>query len=82
MFPNFTGFGLAPCATVDNPDMFNHDEHIFGAAEVTAAAKAVCTPCPYIKECFSWAMANAESGVWGGTSERERKKMKRISLYT
>ena len=40
-------------------------------------AKRVCkTGCPVIDECLEFALRNEESfGIWGGTSERERRKM-------
>jgi WhiB family transcriptional regulator, redox-sensing transcriptional regulator len=80
-FPNFSDKGVPLCATVENPNMFNHEEHVFGAAQVIEAAKEVCnTPCPYKDECLLWAMTHGETGVWGGTSERDRKRMKRAAL--
>lgn len=46
--------------------------------ESTAAAKAVCRECPVRQECLEWALANNEThGIWGGASERERKRMRR-----
>ncbi len=37
-------------------------------------AKAVCAACQVRSECLSWALANHERlGVWGGTTERERR---------
>ena len=33
----------------------------------TAPAKAVCNaPCPVKDECLDYAVANGETGVWGG----------------
>jgi hypothetical protein len=46
--------------------------------EDTAAAKAVCAECLVRVECLEYALANAEKfGIWGGTSERERRAMRR-----
>lgn len=47
-------------------------------------AKRVCEPCPVINECLEFALENREDhGVWGGTSERERRrilKRRRLAL--
>jgi WhiB family redox-sensing transcriptional regulator len=44
----------------------------------TAAAKRVCRSCPVRSECLEYALANDERfGIWGGLSERERRRVKR-----
>ena len=41
-------------------------------------AKKVCTGCEVRAECLEYALANDERfGIWGGLSERERRKLKR-----
>lgn len=41
-------------------------------------AKAVCRRCAVREECLDWAiMSGQEHGVWGGTSEDERRRIKR-----
>lgn len=36
-------------------------------------------PCPFLTECLHYAIDNKEShGVWGGTSERDRRKIWKI----
>ena len=42
-------------------------------------AKAVCRRCPVIEPCLAQALGNGESGVWGGTSEDERRAMSRAA---
>jgi WhiB family redox-sensing transcriptional regulator len=42
------------------------------------AAKAVCAGCVVREECLEYALVNRERfGIWGGTSERGRKRMRR-----
>ena len=42
------------------------------------ARRAFCrSVCPVIDECLEYALANDEYGVWGGTSERERRRIKK-----
>jgi WhiB family transcriptional regulator, redox-sensing transcriptional regulator len=39
-------------------------------------AKAVCAVCPVREACLEFALANREhDGVWGGATERERRRM-------
>ena len=44
----------------------------------TREAKRVCMTCEVRSECLEYALANDERfGIWGGLSERERRKLKR-----
>jgi WhiB family redox-sensing transcriptional regulator len=46
----------------------------------TREAKRICSACPVRNECLEHALANDERfGIWGGLSERERRRMKRFS---
>jgi WhiB family transcriptional regulator, redox-sensing transcriptional regulator len=41
-------------------------------------AKSVCFGCEVRAECLEYALANDERwGVWGGLSEKQRRKLKR-----
>lgn len=45
----------------------------------TREAKAVCRRCPVRPECLEFALDNEERyGIWGGLSERERRRLLRI----
>ncbi len=44
------------------------------------APRAICERCPVLPECLSYAMSlDGAPGVWGGTSARERERMRRAS---
>lgn len=44
----------------------------------TNEAKKVCQRCPVKDPCLQWALDNDERfGVWGGMSERERRRLQR-----
>jgi WhiB family transcriptional regulator, redox-sensing transcriptional regulator len=44
----------------------------------TREAKRVCLVCEVKAECLEYALAHDERfGIWGGLSERERRKLKR-----
>ena len=44
----------------------------------TRDAKRICTSCEVRDACLEYALQNDERfGIWGGLSERERRKLKR-----
>ncbi len=44
----------------------------------TRDAKKICTSCEVRSECLEYALSNDERfGIWGGLSERERRKLRR-----
>ena len=44
----------------------------------TRDAKRICTTCDVRDRCLEYALHNDERfGIWGGLSERERRKLKR-----
>ncbi|MFE5332911.1 WhiB family transcriptional regulator [Embleya sp. NPDC056575] len=41
-------------------------------------AKDVCRRCPVMERCLTWALESGQdAGVWGGTTEEERRARKR-----
>lgn len=47
----------------------------------TAEAKKICGRCAVEAECLEWALSHDELfGVWGGTSERMRIKLRKMGL--
>ncbi|CAB4322816.1 MAG: WhiB family transcriptional regulator [Actinobacteria bacterium] len=63
---------LANCLGVD-PDLFFPER---GAS--TREAKEVCRGCVVRDDCLEYALANGEKfGIWGGMSERERRRIRR-----
>ena len=66
------------CRAVDSEVFFPpaHFEHKPEREAREAEAKAICAGCPVKVQCLEWALAVREPhGVWGGTSEIERKQM-------
>jgi len=55
------------------------DATLFFAASNSkiAHAKAICNNCPIRQMCLEWAMKNAEDGIYGATTPRERKKIRK-----
>lgn len=68
--PEWMAEGL--CAQVDM------DLHFPEKGGSTADAKRICRACPVRAECLQYALEHDERyGVWGGVSERERRKLAR-----
>ena len=64
----------ALCAQTD-PDAF-YPEKGAGKAEHDKA-KHVCAKCPVRSDCLEWAISTDERyGIWGGLSERQRRRVK------
>ncbi len=62
----------ALCAQTD-PETFFPNK-----GEPTREAKKVCLSCDVRSECLAYALNNEEKfGVWGGLSERERRRLKK-----
>lgn len=72
--PDLSWQDRALCAEAD-PELFFPGN---GHADHAEDAKQVCRACPVKAECLDYALATGqEYGVWGGTSEQERRRMKR-----
>ena len=47
----------------------------------TREAKKICTGCEVRAQCLEYALANDERfGIWGGLSERERRRLRRRAV--
>lgn len=82
--PNFVDEGAPPCSETD-PEAFFPQEHEYDGKLVSssyydeASAKAVCMSCPYKMRCLDYALDQNGTviGIWGGTTEGERRLMRR-----
>lgn len=73
--PDLTWQQQGACNGVD-PDLFFPER-----GEPTEPAKAVCADCHVRTECLDYALDNREMhGIWGGMSERERRRIRRQRL--
>jgi WhiB family redox-sensing transcriptional regulator len=66
----------AACRDVD-PDLF----FPFGTSGASMLqideAKQICRACPVCGPCLRWALDSGDAGVWGGTTEDERRNLRR-----
>ena len=67
----------AACRT-SHPDVFFPTR-----GEDTHEAKAICAGCPVASECLAGALERREMfGIWGGRSERQRRRIRSTSGMT
>jgi len=67
--------GGVGCA--NDPDLFFPEDLIGSTYDrklVANQAKAICEDCPVKIKCLDYAVSAGMHGVWGGTTEFERKK--------
>ncbi|PDQ35515.1 MAG: hypothetical protein B5766_05470 [Candidatus Lumbricidophila eiseniae] len=51
-----------------------------GKGQPTKPARQVCASCDVREQCLQWALENDEQfGIWGGTSQQERRRLQRKS---
>lgn len=63
------------CADED-PELFFLPEYRGPKRDAQAArAKAVCVGCPVLMQCLGFALDHNQVGVWGGTTDDERKQL-------
>jgi WhiB family redox-sensing transcriptional regulator len=71
---------VAACRDTD-PDLFFPVGTTGPAIEQIENAKAVCRGCEAQAVCLEYALVtNQDSGVWGGTSEEERRQLRKQYL--
>lgn len=52
-------------------------------SEATRRAKDICAVCPVSTDCLEFALeTNQRAGIWGGTTEDERRSLRRKWLGT
>lgn len=69
---------LAACKNHPEPDLWFPGDGLVGGSNHAPAARRICNVCPVREACLEHALAAPEiHGVWGGTSERERRRIRR-----
>lgn len=74
-----TGSTVQPQPWIAQGACHGKDPDLFfpGQGESTREAKAVCAGCPVREQCLDYALEHGEKfGIWGGTSERERRRLR------
>ena len=66
----------AACADSDPNDWVWINSNKIKDARKAAPLKRICATCPVAAQCLDYALDNRiDHGVWGGTSERQRRRM-------
>jgi hypothetical protein len=78
-YPKYTG--NEPCAGLNIDYFYMTDEDNRDISKVNYSKK-ICRGCPLIVECFDWAIHHEAHGVWGGTTEFERRAIRRANNIT
>jgi WhiB family redox-sensing transcriptional regulator len=67
----------AECRTHDDPDLWHAAGDGAASRAQVREAKDICnTRCAVREQCLQWAVDNRQDqGVWGGLSERERRRL-------
>ena len=74
---DYTWLRDAICRDTD-PDLFFPVGTTGYALVQIDRAKEVCGECPVKVDCLDYALeTNQDSGIWGGTSEEERRTLRR-----
>lgn len=74
---NYTWRKMAICRDTD-PELFFPVGSTGQALLQIARAKEVCGECAVKSECLEFALeTNQDTGIWGGTSEDERRQIRR-----
>jgi WhiB family transcriptional regulator, redox-sensing transcriptional regulator len=58
-----------------------HDEGNRPRRRRTAIAKAICAGCPVRVDCLAWALHAGEVGIWGGTTDADRRRIRRRQYW-
>lgn len=66
----------AACVGTD-PDAF-----FVGKGGDPKPALKICRGCPVTAECLDWALRHGETGVWGATTDRQRRDLRRARGIT
>lgn len=68
---NFVG---ALCSQIDTEFYFPEKPIV---TEENKKVKALCSRCSWKQECLDYALQYSVTGIWGGTSPRERQRIRK-----
>ena len=78
------GAGQPACTTAGvDPEAFfpTAKEHSAAHARQAEPAKRVCAACPVRAGCLQYALRTGVAGVWGGTTDEERRRIRRPAQH-
>ena len=76
--PDFDDWRQRAACRDQDPELFFPVSEIGPGARQTDHAKAVCARCPVRTACLEYALDNGlDHGIFGGTTETERRTLRR-----
>lgn len=73
-YPEFDGSQV--CAQADPEEWFPVK------GESPARARELCRGCEWVRPCLAYALTHAVDGVWGATTELQRRELRRVHGLT
>lgn len=70
-YPEFTN---PTCASIGTEAYYVETKAL---DDLNIQAKALCKQCPDFDVCLDWALAHEEQGIWAGTTNAERNRMRK-----
>jgi WhiB family redox-sensing transcriptional regulator len=76
---------VVPLCAESDPDAFFPKDYYDDPGKTTASndyvnerfVKSICEECPLKIECLQFAVKTVQHGIWGGTTESERRAIRR-----
>lgn len=69
-------YELAQCSDMDSDLFFPENERV-----VPKEVAIACGSCVLREECLNYALTSGQIGIWGGTSEIQRRRIRRRNIY-
>jgi len=69
-----------PMAWADQGACVGMDTSLFyieSSEQIAPEVEAACHRCPVFVDCHTWALRHEAFGYWAGTSERQRRRLRR-----
>jgi WhiB family transcriptional regulator, redox-sensing transcriptional regulator len=63
----------------EDPGLFFPVSEIGPSLRQVEQARAVCRLCPVLATCLRYAMDTSQQGIWGATTDEERRAMRRAA---
>jgi len=78
-YPDFFEKGEPICSQVDPEAFFPQEKSGNKMASYydEQGAKGLCSTCPYKIDCLIYALKHDELGIWGGTTDGQRKAIRK-----
>lgn len=75
--PELPNLSDALCEGIAHADVFFPTTRDQNYRFAVAQAKNLCAACPDREPCLAWALEHPSEGIWGGTTEGERRGIRR-----